>query len=139
MRLHDDQPSGTVARARQLRRDASTPERRLLRSRREAFPDLKWRHREPIGPCRADIPCFGERLMIEVDGDTHATMTAHDAARTAPIKDQGFTVTRFAHPDMMQFEGVPTPISFSLRAKEGAHAQHGKGEGGRTCEKGAPA
>lgn len=72
MRLHANQPIGTVPRARALRREAPAPERRLLRALREAFPTLKWRHQAPVGPFFADILCFSERLVIEVDGDTHA-------------------------------------------------------------------
>ena len=131
MRLYADQPLGTVPRARQLRRDAPAPERRLLRALREAFPNLKWRHQAPIGPYFADILCFSERLVIEVDGDTHAEQIGYDAARTATIAHEGFRVIRFTNTDVTQnLEGVVTQISLSLREREGARdAQHrGKGE-----------
>ena len=62
MRLYQDKPSGTVNRARQLSRNASDPERRLLRALREAFPHLKWRHQAPVGPFYADILCLSEKL-----------------------------------------------------------------------------
>jgi len=55
MRLYANQPIGTVPRARQLRRDAPEPERRLLRALRESFPHLKWRHQSPLGPYYSDI------------------------------------------------------------------------------------
>jgi very-short-patch-repair endonuclease len=90
-----------------LRRDAPEPERRLLRGLREAFPDYKWRHQVPVGPFDADIMCFSERLVIEVDGDTHALREERDAARTAIIEREGFRVVRFANNDMMQnLDGV---------------------------------
>ena len=140
MRLYEGKPIGTVPRARQLRRDAPTPERHLLRALRNAFPHLKWRHQAPLGPYFADILCFSERLVIEVDGDTHATSTAHDAIRTAFITRDGYRVIRFANYDVMaNTEGVLTQISFSLREKEGAHAQHGKDEGVAADEKGGTA
>ena len=121
MRLYANQPIGTVPRARQLRRDAPEPERRLLRALRESFPNLKWRHQAPLGPYYTDILCLTARLVIEIDGDTHATTVDQDAVRTRYITRQGYQVLRFTNPDVMQnLEGVVAHVSFSLREKEGA-------------------
>jgi very-short-patch-repair endonuclease len=141
MRSYHDRPGGTVSRARELRREASEPERRLLRALREAFPHLKWRHQTPIGPYYADILCFSERLVIEVDGDTHATAAAPDAARTAFIEREGYRVIRFANHDVMvNTEGVLTQLSLSLWEKEGPHrAGDERDEGVPTQEKGGTA
>ena len=137
MQLYEDQPSGTIARARQLRREAPEPERHLLRGLREAFPALKWRHQAPLGPFHPDILCFSKKLVVEVDGDTHADMASEDAARTRFIEREGYRVIRFTNTDVMQnLEGVLAQISFSLREKEGARAKRGKVEGDRTKEKG---
>lgn len=146
MRLYKNQPSGTVQHARQLRRAASEPERRLLYGLREAFPAPKWRHQTPIGPYRADILCFSERLVIEVDGDTHADTPEADAIRTRFIQRQGFSVIRFANPDVMtNLDGVLTQISLFLREKSvGCTAPRtakpfGKDEGDHAQEKGGAA
>ena len=137
MRLYEDRPAGTVDRARLLRRHAPEPERRLLRALRHAFPDHKWRHQAPIGPFFADMLCFADNLVIEVDGDTH--VAASDAHRDAFVAGKGFRTLRFTNADVMQnLDGVLTEISFFLREKEGAHAKHGKDEGG-TNVKGAVA
>ncbi|MDB5711148.1 MAG: hypothetical protein JWL96_3218 [Sphingomonas bacterium] len=121
MRLYEHQPVGTVPRARQLRRDAPEPERRLLRVLREAFPEQKWRHQSPVGPYYIDILCLAERLAIEVDGDTHADSERYDVARTRGIEGEGFRVMRFANGDVMEkLEGVVTQISLSLWEREGA-------------------
>ena len=121
MRLYEHQPIGTVPRARQLRRDASAPERRLLRALRGAFPEHKWRHQSPVGPYYVDILCFAERLTIEVDGDTHVDNELYDAARTRFIEREGFRVVRFSHDDVMRnVEGVLTQISLSLWERERA-------------------
>jgi very-short-patch-repair endonuclease len=115
VRLYADQPIGTVPRARQLRRDAPEPERRLLRALREAFPDLKWRHQTPIGPFCADILCFSEALVIEVDGDTHVGRENRDAARTAMIESEGFRVLRFSNGDVMEnIDGVLANVAATL-------------------------
>lgn len=115
MRLYADQPIGTVPRARQLRREAPEPERRLLRALREASPTRKWRHQAPVGPFFADILCFSEALVIEVDGDTHAEAMKRDAARTAVIADEGLRVIRFSNDDVMRnLDGVLVAVSSAL-------------------------
>ena len=140
MRLYDHQPAGTVDRARSLRRGAPAPERRLLRALRAAFPHLKWRHQAPVGPYFADRLCFSERLVIEVDGDTHADAAPYDARRDAMLRQAGFRTIRFTNRDVMQnIDGVVACISFSLREKAGAYAQHGEAEGAAAKEKGVAA
>ena len=139
MRLYANQPVGTVPRARQLRKTAPEPERRLLRALRESFPHLKWRHQAPLGPYYADILCIAAGLVIEVDGDAHAATTEYDAARTRSIERQGYQVIRFANNDVMQnLDGVIARISFSLREKEGAPEAR-KDEGSSTQKKGGTA
>ena len=134
MRLYENQPSGRVTRVRHARRNAPEPERKLLRGLREAFPELKWRHQAPVGPFDADIMCFSEALVIEVDGDTHAGRENRDAARTAIIESEGFRVVRFWNNDVMQnLDGVLETVAKSLshREREGA-SQARKGEGDKT-------
>ena len=91
----------------------------MLRGLREAFPGLKWRHQAPVGAYFADILCFSERLVIEVDGDMHAGMERHDAQRTAMIAREGFRVLRVTNTDVTEnLEGVLSQISLSLRERE---------------------
>lgn len=116
MRLYDDRPSGTVARARQLRRDASAPERRLLRALRATFPYVKWRHQTPIGPFFADMLCLSHHLVVEVDGDTHADTTSYDARRAAAMRELGYATLRFTNAEVMEnLDGILERVSFSLR------------------------
>jgi very-short-patch-repair endonuclease len=115
VRLYANKPIGTVPRARQLRRDASEPERRLLRALREALPELKWRHQAPVGLFYADIMCFSESLVIEVDGDTHADTAEDDASRTKVIESEGFHVLRFSNGDVMgNIDGVVAHVATTL-------------------------
>jgi very-short-patch-repair endonuclease len=135
MRLYDDRPSGTVARARQLRRDSAAPERRLLRALRAAFPYVKWRHQAPIGPFFADMLCLSHHLVVEVDGDTHADAFGYDARRAAAMRALGYTTLRFANAEVMgNIESVLEQVSVSLREKEGA-AQLRQDEGERSTRK----
>lgn len=117
MRLYDGQPAGTVDRARALRRAASPVERRLLHGLRETFPHLKWRHQAPVGPFYADILCFSERLVIEIDGDSHAHTEGYDASRTARIEREGFRLVRFTNREVMSnLEGTLVAVAMYLRA-----------------------
>ncbi|MBN8812918.1 MULTISPECIES: endonuclease domain-containing protein [unclassified Sphingomonas] len=131
MRLYQDQPSGTVSQLRELRRNATEAERRLLRSLREAFPDRKWRFQAPAGPYRMDFMCFAERLVIEVDGGQHAEAAEYDARRTRFVENEGYRVLRFWNNDVLEnIEGVVAQISLSLREREAPHcASDRKGEG----------
>lgn len=131
MRLYEDQLGGTVAHARQLRRDAPGPERRLLQDLREAFPHLKWRHQVPVGPYFADVLCLSERLAAEVDGDTHAHSEAHDERRSHFLQNKGHRLIRITNTDVTEnLNGVLARISLSLREREGA-PQARKGGGDR--------
>jgi len=139
VRSYDNHRSGTVQRARELRRSAPEPERRLLRALREAHPHLKWRHQAPLGPFCADMLCFSKKLVVEVDGDTHAGAEGYDASRTAYMANEGYRTIRFANTDVMtNLDGVLTQISSSLRDKEGA-AQPRKDEGVARMKKGGTA
>ncbi|MBJ6987458.1 DUF559 domain-containing protein [Devosia sp. MC521] len=71
--------------------------------------DMHWRRQAPIGPYVVDFCCKRMKLVVEIDGDTHATDAelAHDAARTAYLKYQGFTILRFSNVDLYESpEGV---------------------------------
>jgi very-short-patch-repair endonuclease len=48
-----------------------------------------------------DFVARAERLVIEIDGDTHADRTVYDAARTRVLEARGYTVLRFANRDVM--------------------------------------
>ncbi|MDQ2763112.1 MAG: DUF559 domain-containing protein [Pseudomonadota bacterium] len=144
MRLYENQPSGTVFRARILRRNATEAETRVLRALKDSFPTMKWRRQVPIGPYYADILCFAGKLVIEVDGGQHDEAGSYDARRTRFIEDEGYTVLRVWNNDVLgNADGVIEAIrnSLSHREREGARAAQpsGKGEGDRAKEKGEPA
>lgn len=134
MRLYQHQPSGIVAQLKAARRNPTEAEKHLLRALRGSFPERKWRFQAPIGPFRVDFLCFAERLVIEVDGATHAETEAYDASRTRFIEAEGYRVLRFWNNDVMEnLEGVIRQIESSLshREREGAGpaTPGGKGEG----------
>jgi very-short-patch-repair endonuclease len=89
--------------ARSLRRDATNAERRLWEGlRRKQVAGFRFRRQVILGGFIADFASFDARLVVEVDGATHSTEQeiAYDAARSAALAAQGFTVLRFTNEDV---------------------------------------
>ena len=131
MRNYRNLPSGSVDRARDLRRNATDAEKRLRRALREAFPTAKFRHQVPFGPYFADFLSFSLKLIVEVDGGQHSEAATYDAARTRFLEGEGYTVLRFWNNDVLgNTDGVIAEVTNSLsqREREGA-AKRRKGEG----------
>jgi very-short-patch-repair endonuclease len=129
VKTYRGQASGTVTRARGLRKNATEAEKLMWRALRENFPSAKFRRQVPIGPYYADFFSFSMKLVIEVDGGQHGEAQDYDARRTTFIEAQGYRVIRFWNNDVLgNTEGVMEAISLSLREREGA-AKRRKGEG----------
>ncbi len=105
-------------RARRLRREMSQVEQRLWRALRDRrFDGIKFVRQTVNGSAITDFCCRARKLVIEVDGDTHAAREAADAARSARLERQGFRVIRFNNADVMgNLEGVLATISAALGA-----------------------
>jgi len=94
-------------RARVLRRNASDAERVLWRSLREMDLPVKVRRQHPIGRYIADFAIPARKLVIELDGGQHATMTEADARRTRALNAHGYRVIRFWNNEVLgNLEGV---------------------------------
>ena len=105
-------------RARQLRRAATIPEQRLwsaLSARKLAC--ARFNRQVPIAGYIVDFVARTPRLVIEVDGDTHAHQRAQDAQRTAVLLSLGYEVLRFTNAEVMSnLEGVCHSIAVALAA-----------------------
>lgn len=113
MKPYEKQPSGTIDRARELRRDSTEAEKRLWKALRERLPSAKWRRQMPLGPYFPDLTCFASRLVIELDGGQHTPET--DAPRTRFIEGQGYRVLRFWNNDVRDnLDGVVESIARAL-------------------------
>ncbi|MBH1992503.1 MAG: DUF559 domain-containing protein [Sphingomonadaceae bacterium] len=114
-RHYEGLPSGSVSRARNLRRNAPEAEKRLWTALREKLPGMKFRHQVPHGAYVADFLCFAGQLIIEVDGATHAERIEQDADRTRYFEAQGYQVLRFWNHEVMDnIEGVVAVIAARL-------------------------
>lgn len=84
--------------ARKMRKEPTPAERRLwqlLRNRR--LVGFEFRRQHPFGSYVLDYYCPAARLVIELDGDTHAAPAAQeqDARRTEYLERRGLKVLRF--------------------------------------------
>ena len=104
--MNDARPrvgSEQVARARELRRNSTFPERLLWgRLRASRLCGLKFRRQHPVGPFLADFFCDEHRLVIELDGKSHDGNAEQDARRSAFIRSQGLRVVRFSNDDVLR-------------------------------------
>jgi very-short-patch-repair endonuclease len=85
-----DKPSTPRERARWLRREQTEAERFLwARLRARQVSGVKFRRQCPIGPFIADFRCLEHRLIIELDGEQHASEVEKDEARSDVLRKQG--------------------------------------------------
>ena len=83
-------------RARRLRRNQTEAERRLWEQlRANQLCGFKFRRQYPIGVFIVDFCCFQRRLVVELDGGQHATLTEADQRRSTILLSRGYRVLRF--------------------------------------------
>ena len=113
--MPDWQPRNT-ARARDLRNHATPAERRLWAYLGNGRLDgHKFSRQMPLGPCFCDFLCRRQKLVIELDGDTHAATVPADERRDGFMREQGYAVLRFGNADVMgNIEGVVAVIAAAL-------------------------
>jgi very-short-patch-repair endonuclease len=91
----------TRGHARQLRREITPAEKRLwVRLRNQQLLGVKFRRQCPIGQYIVDFCCPTRRLIVEIDGDSHAETITHDAARTRALEENGYRVIRFTNSEV---------------------------------------
>jgi very-short-patch-repair endonuclease len=77
-----------LARAREMRHPQTPAESRLWsRLRNAQLGGFKFRRQHPIDRFIADFYCAACRLVIEIDGDSHAAQAEYDVARTAWLNE----------------------------------------------------
>ncbi len=88
--------TGTVRKARRLRKSMSLPEVLLWEQLRKRPGGLKFRRQHPSGPYVLDFYCSDARLAIEIDGAAHGYGDGpqRDAARDAWFENAGIITLR---------------------------------------------
>jgi very-short-patch-repair endonuclease len=90
-----------LARAREMRHPQTPAEGKLwARLRNAQLGGYKFRRQHPIDRFIVDFYCAACRLVIEIDGDTHAEQVEYDAARTEWLIERGYRVVRFQNDDV---------------------------------------
>jgi very-short-patch-repair endonuclease len=99
-------------RSRRLRQKMTPSETKLwaaLRDRR--FVNMKFRRQQAIGPFIADFCCWEKKIILELDGDSHAGKEAYDAHRVKWLEASGWKVFRFWDAEIFEsIDGVMQTI-----------------------------
>ncbi len=107
-------------RARELRNNATPPERILWRYLRgKQIEGLKFRRQHPIGPFIADFYCHERSVVVEIDGDSHLhDQKQHDVRRDEWMETRRFRVIRVAAREIFSnVEGVVRTIQRELTSQ----------------------
>ena len=91
--------------ARQLRKSETRAEKLLWQELRNRKLDgHKFVRQAPAGPYIADFMCREQRLIVEVDGATHASddEIASDRARSAHLVTLGYTIIRLQNIEVLE-------------------------------------
>lgn len=93
-----------LQRAREMRRPLTPAERKVWQRVRNNQLGFKIRRQHVIDRFITDFCCPQAKVVIEIDGDTHAEpdQAEYDAARTAWLEAQGYRVIRFDNRDVHQ-------------------------------------
>ena len=97
----------SLDRARRMRSEMTRAEVILwTRLKGRQLRGFQFNRQKKIGPYYADFACSAAMLVVEVDGATHSTAEerACDAARTALMQREGWTVVRFWNDDVYRNE-----------------------------------
>lgn len=105
-----------ISRSRKLRLELTEPEKRLwYRLNLCQLNGHKFRRQHPIGNYITDFACIEKKLIVELDGDSHASQTDYDKERDAFLRKLGYTVLRFWNNEAMKnIDGVLAVISEQL-------------------------
>ncbi|WP_213982250.1 DUF559 domain-containing protein [Sphingomonas sp. dw_22] len=107
-----------LARAKQMRANPTPTEAavwRILRAKQ--FESVKFARQVVIAPYIADFVARSRKLIVEIDGDTHALGETKDARRTTWLERQGYRVIRFTNYEVgSNLEGVAHAIGVALAA-----------------------
>ena len=103
--------------AKALRQEMTPAEARLwyhLRAKR--LDNIKFVRQSVRRPYIADFIARAHKVIIEIDGDTHADNETYDARRTAQLEREGYRVLRFTNADVLgNEEAVLTSILTMIR------------------------
>lgn len=109
-------PPALLANARAMRADPAPAEGKLwYRLKGRQLAGYKFTRQVVFGPYIADFACRSERLIIELDGDSHAARETYDMKRSTELAARGYRVLRFPNSEVHEnIEGVLDMILHAL-------------------------
>ena len=95
-------PEKLVERSRQLRRDATWPEKTVWSQLRAArLGGFKFRRQHPILGHIADFACGRAKVVVEIDGDSHdEARRSSDKRKDDVLAEHGWKVVRLTNSDI---------------------------------------
>lgn len=121
---HTPIPNRQRANAKRMRSQMTEAEKTLWHElRAHRLMGLGFRRQYPIRQFIVDFACPEHRLVIELDGSQHgwAGVAAADAARSADLQADGWTVVRFWNDDVLaDVDGVCRHIVATINEKRAA-------------------
>ena len=76
---------------------------------------MKFQRQVVLPPYITDFAARSARLVIELDGDSHARAEAYDERRTSALEERGYCVLRFTNAEVMSnLDGVLRVILIAL-------------------------
>lgn len=107
-------------RAKELRSNMTPAEQKLWAILRAGQIGVKFQRQVVLAPYMADFAARSARLIIEIDGDTHALSQESDAIRTKILEARGYRVIRFSNSDVMtNIDGVMRAICIAVGREDG--------------------
>lgn len=106
--------------ARENRNNPTKAETKIWREilRMRQFAQYKFLRQKPIGGYIVDFYCSELRLVIEIDGDSHAETVEYDLERTRFLNALGLQVIRYTNDEIIQnIEGVYDDLSQRIGVK----------------------
>ena len=92
-----------LERARKMRKEPSGPEAKLWYFMKgKNLGGFRFRRQHPIDRFIVDFYCHETKLVVELDGNSHAEQREYDAIRTAWLESKGYTVIRFWNNQVVQ-------------------------------------
>ncbi len=86
-----------------MRHTPTEPERRLWQLlRKSQLGGLKFRRQAVIGPYIVDFCCPRQKLVVEVDGESHVGRGDVDEARTGHLNRLGYRIMRVTNDDVLR-------------------------------------
>ncbi|MBD2841534.1 endonuclease domain-containing protein [Erythrobacter rubeus] len=88
-------------RAKEMRKLMPEPERRMWHELRAGrMLGVKFRRQKVVGPYILDFAANDPKIVVELDGETHADCDMQDAERTRFLESEGYTVIRFSNSEV---------------------------------------